>query len=245
MTRFALLAAFVLLAASSTAAQPQRRAALTAGAQTQRRPVVVELFTSQGCSSCPPADAFLSDLAREGMDVLPLGFHVTYWNGLGWRDPYSLDAATARQRQYASRLGLDSVYTPQMVVDGRAEVVGSDRRAALDAIREAVARGPSGPALHLARSGERVIVDAAAGTGSGTLWLIGYDPEHRTAVGHGENAGRSLTEANVVRGIVEAGHWTGEKLRVDTTAPEGQLLAAILQGADGSIIAAARDDRGG
>ena len=84
---------------------------LARAGQVQDAPVVVELFTSQGCSSCPPADAFLTDLARQRRDVLPLAYHVTYWDYLGWKDPYSLDAATARQRAYARYLGEDGVYT--------------------------------------------------------------------------------------------------------------------------------------
>src|SRR3978361_2390475 len=93
-------------------------AALTTTVYAQEPPVVVELFTSQGCSSCPPADAFLTDLARQRPDVLPLAFHVTSWDGLGWKDSYSLDSATQRQREYARHLGENGVYTPQMVVDG-------------------------------------------------------------------------------------------------------------------------------
>src|ERR1700743_1251433 len=88
---------------------------LTTAGQAQEAPTVVELFTSQGCSSCPPADAFLTDLAHQRHDVLPLAFHVTYWDSLGWKDPYSLAAATVRQREYARHLGEDGVYTPQMV----------------------------------------------------------------------------------------------------------------------------------
>jgi hypothetical protein len=105
-------------------------------ATADARPVVVELFTSQGCSSCPPADALLGELARRG-DVLALGFHISYWDGLGWRDPFSSQSSTDRQRAYARLLGTGQVYTPQMVVDGRREMVGSDRAAVLAALRDA------------------------------------------------------------------------------------------------------------
>ena len=117
---------------------------LAAAAAAAERPVVVELFTSEGCSSCPPADAYLTDLARGRRDVLPLAFHVTYWNSLGWRDPYSLDAATSRQSQYGSRFG-DGSYTPEMVVDGQKGLVGSER-GATSAVKVAGSRSPSGPA---------------------------------------------------------------------------------------------------
>ncbi len=219
-------------------------AAVPVSAESPHRPVVVELFTSQGCSSCPPADAFLTDLARERMDVLPLGFHVTYWNSLGWHDPYSLDAATQRQRRYAGQLGTDTVYTPQMVVDGRRDVVGSDRAAALVAIREAAARTDAAPVLRVTRMGGRVVIDAGAGRGSGTLLLVGYDPEHRTAVGRGENAGRSLTESNLVREMVQAGEWTGSPAHLEAAAPAGERTAVLLQAPDGAIIAAARAEGG-
>jgi hypothetical protein len=102
---------------------------ITQANAAQPRPVVVELFTSQGCSSCPPADRFLSELSDTRSDVLPLAFHVTYWNQLGWKDPFSLDAATERQAQYGRRFG-DGSYTPEMVIDGKTGVVGSDRESA-------------------------------------------------------------------------------------------------------------------
>src|SRR5207237_6946897 len=92
------------------------------------RPVVIELFTSQGCSSSPPANAYLNEMARDRRDVLPLAFHVTYWDRLGWKDPFSLQAATDRQERYGSRFG-DGSYTPEIVVDGVTSHVGSDRNA--------------------------------------------------------------------------------------------------------------------
>src|SRR5712692_8081349 len=120
-----------------------RRAILCCGlaliaipAAAEPRPVVVELFTSQGCSSCPPADALLGELARRG-DVLALGFHISYWDSLGWKDPLSSQNSTDRQRSYARRFTGGRVYTPQIVVDGTSEMVGSDRDAVLAALRKA------------------------------------------------------------------------------------------------------------
>src|SRR3984957_10881985 len=100
------------------------------------RPVVVELYTSQGCSSCPPANAYLNELSRDRRDILPLAFHVTYWDRLGWKDPFSLPAATQRQDRYGHRFG-DGSYTPEMVVDGVASMVGSDRGDVASAIENA------------------------------------------------------------------------------------------------------------
>jgi hypothetical protein len=109
---------------------------VSASASADTRPVVVELFTSQSCSSCPPADALLGELARRG-DVVALGFHISYWDGLGWKDPFSSRSSTDRQRVYAQLFGLGQVYTPQMVVDGAREMVGSDRDQVLAAVRDA------------------------------------------------------------------------------------------------------------
>src|SRR5215469_10793837 len=113
-----------------------------AAAFADERPVVVELFTSQGCSSCPPANAYLNELARERADVLPLAFHVTYWDRLGWKDPFSLEAATARQDVYGHRFG-DGSYTPEIVVDGVSSHVGSSRQEVGSAIELAKRQSPT------------------------------------------------------------------------------------------------------
>ena len=150
----------------------------------QARPVVVELFTSEGCSSCPPADAYLTSLARGRSDVLPLAFHVTYWNSLGWRDPYSFEGATARQNDYASRLGSGTVFTPQMVVDGRRSVVGSDRGEA-DALIGRARAGETSAPVSLRAQGNAVTIRVGPGQGVGRVLLVGFDHEHQTHIGRG------------------------------------------------------------
>lgn len=200
------------------------------------RPVVVELFTSEGCSSCPPADRFLTELARRP-DVLPLAFHVTYWNALGWRDPFSFEGATARQASYAAQLGGGS-YTPEMVVDGRRGLVGSDRGEAAAAIT--ASRGGEAVPVRLARSGDRLSVTVGAGAGRGRVLLIGFDPRHETAIGRGENAGHTLIETNVVRSITVIGAYEGAAVALDAAIGAGSDAAVLVQRADGRILGAAR-----
>ena len=210
----------------------------TVAATAAERPVVVELFTSEGCSSCPPADAFLTDLSQGRGDVLPLAFHVTYWNRLGWKDPFSLAAATERQARYGARFG-DGSYTPEMVVDGRKGLVGSERDTAESAI--AAARRRSGEtAVEVSRVGGTVAITVGGGRGTGRVVLIGFDHQHRTAVGRGENGGRTLTESNIVRSIRPVGQWTGAPLSLSADAPEGQDAAVLVEAPDGSIVGAAR-----
>lgn len=215
-------------------------AALLAGVvPATARPVVVELFTSQSCSSCPPAEALIADLAREGDGVLPLAFHVTYWDHLDWRDTFSLPAATQRQRAYAQRLN-DSVYTPQAVIDGRFGLVGSREasvRAAIAAARQSADMG-SVP-VSLAR-GDGLSVRLGAGSGAGHVTLVGFDPRHVTSVARGENAGRTITQANVVRSVVEIGRWTGAAQAWTVPWPTGEAAAVIVQDEAGHIIGAAR-----
>lgn len=203
-------------------------------------PVVVELFTSQGCSSCPPADAFLTDLARQRQDVLPLAFHVTYWNYLGWKDPYSLEAATARQKEYARFLGADGIYTPQMVVDGRTGFVGSDRAEGIRAIGKAPAKTVT---LRVTRDGDALRISVGAGSGRARVLLVGYDVEHKTPVGRGENLGRTLLETNIVRSFTQIADWTGAAADVRHALPEGEAIAVLLQADDGRIIGAARAEK--
>lgn len=210
-------------------------------AQAAERPVVVELFTSQSCSSCPPAEEVLTELSRGRPDLLPLGYHVTYWNRLNWRDTYSLPAATERQNEYAAQFGGDSVFTPQLVVDGRRSVVGSQRGDVAAAIEQARAQARNAADLGLAREGGNVIVTVGPGSGAGRLLLVGFDRgEHRTSVKSGENAGRELTQSNIVRSIRTLGQWTGSAQRFSEPAPLGADAAVILQAPDGRILGAAR-----
>ncbi|GJE62141.1 DUF1223 domain-containing protein [Methylobacterium trifolii] len=213
--------------------------AVPAAASAAGRPVVVELFTSQSCSSCPPAEALLAELAREGADLLPLAFHVTYWNHLSWRDTYSLPAATARQQTYAARLG-DQVYTPQAVIDGRLGLVGSEAGAVRGAIARASGAAVAEAPVALAREGGNLVVRLGAGSGAGSVTLVGFDPSHVTAVPRGENAGRTITQANVVRSLRDIGRWTGAAQTLTAALPQGAAAAVIVQAADGRILGAAR-----
>jgi len=203
------------------------------------RPVVVELFTSQGCSSCPPANAYLNELSRGRRDVLALAFHVTYWDRLGWKDPFSIEAATDRQGVYGHRFG-DGSYTPEIVVDGAAGMVGSDRAQVGSAIDSAKRNGSTSAAVNVTRAGEQVSIEVGAGAGRARVLLIGFDHEHTTAIGRGENSGRTLTEANVVRSIRAIGLWSGAALRLNERFPDGQDVAVLLEAPDGRIIGASR-----
>ena len=205
-------------------------------ARGAERLTVVELFTSQGCSSCPPADALLAELAAGDPGVLPLGMHVTYWDRLGWKDPFSLPAATERQHAASARAGLDHVYTPQVVVDGVRQGVGSDAREVRRLIAAARSERREGVAVNVLATDAGVVVTAGAGAGRGTLLVVGFDARHVTAVGRGENGGRTLTEVNVVRAIVPAGAWSGGAVSFAVPRPAGEKVAVLLQAADGRIL---------
>jgi hypothetical protein len=215
-----------------------------APAEVPRGPVVLELFTSEGCSSCPPADALLTELATHP-ELLPLAFHVTYWDGLGWKDPFSLAAATERQRAYAAHLGADTVYTPELVVNGQRAVVGSDRGAVMTAIDAASHEAPAPASLRLRGGQAGLAVDVGGGGGTASIWVAGYDRQHRTAIGRGENGGRTLLEANIVRSMRQIGTWTGQPLHLDVEPIAGEEAAALLQAPDGRILSAARLERTG
>ena len=215
-------------------------AAQSTPAPSARVPVVVELFTSEGCSSCPPADALLSKLAQEqpvpGVEIIPLGMHVTYWDQLGWKDAASLPLATTRQQDYAVVFGTDRIYTPQAVIDGQDEVVGSDEAA----LRRAIARAAKRPHLNmdLTASVERDGIHADVSFGAlpadqhdegprepmRTVIIITED-DVTSVVKRGENGGRTLHHAAVVRRVVEGGklgqlapEWNRSHLRLTALA---------------------------
>jgi hypothetical protein len=203
------------------------------------RPVVVELFTSQGCSSCPPANAYLNDLARERHDVLPLAFHVTYWDRLGWKDPFSLPAATDRQARYGSRFG-DGSYTPEIVVDGVNGHVGSYRDEIGSAIDRAKAGATKAAAVKVSRKDDQLLVEVGPGEGRGRVLLVGFDHYHKTAIRRGENGGRTFEELNVVRSVRPLADWQGTALRLTEQTPEGEDVAVLVEAPDGRIVGAAR-----
>jgi hypothetical protein len=215
-------------------------AAFSSGmAQAAERPVVVELFTSQGCSSCPPANAFLNELSKQPSDVLALAFHVTYWDYLGWKDPFSLTLATDRQAQYGRRFG-DGSYTPEIVVDGAAGMVGSDRGEVNKAMAKARAQNLTAADVTLVARDGKVSIDIGAGKGAARVMLVGFDREHVTAIGRGENSGRTMAEANIVRSFRNVGQWNGAPVHLEAQLPDGEQVAVILEGSDGRIVGASR-----
>jgi hypothetical protein len=217
---------------------------LPAIASASERPVVVELFTSQGCSSCPPANAFLNEMSKGRSDVLPLGFHVTYWDRLGWKDPFSLEAATVRQDRYGHRFG-DGSYTPEIVVNGSAGLVGSDREEVNAAISRAKKDRPDSPEVSVDRKGDSVAIKIGAGNGNGKALLVGFDHEHTTKIGRGENGGHTFVESNVVRSIRPVGEWSGKPIEMTEHFPDGEDVAVLLEAPDGSIVGAGRLSAGG
>jgi len=180
-------------------------------------PVLVELFTSEGCSSCPPADALLSRLGRtqpvHGADIIVLEEHVDYWDRLGWKDPFSSEAATARQSEYGQAFGGREVYTPQMIVDGHAEFVGSSDNDAVRAIR-AASQAPK-PEIQLSwETGDTLSIHIEplnnSGQGDGQqLFLVVAENMLHSDVKRGENAGRALEHNGVVRQLVPIGKIDG------------------------------------
>jgi len=177
--------------------------------------VVVELFTSQGCSSCPPADRLLGELAARD-DVIALSFHVDYWNYLGWDDPFSSVESTNRQRSYRAAFGLRYVYTPQIVIGGAAQAVGSHRGEVLRAVERL--RGAKQVKVDVSHPDKKTaIVRIGAGetpAGPATVWLFAYDKSHSTDIRRGENSGVKLVNTHVVRATREIGEWTGKDLKI-------------------------------
>jgi hypothetical protein len=211
---------------------------------TSTTPVVVELFTSQGCNACPPADAFLGELVQRP-DLIALSLHVDYWNYIGWKDPFSSPEATQRQRNYAGSLGLSSVYTPQMVIDGSFDAVGSNRAQVNEAIAAASQRTKIPVTIATSQTGGWLVTIRDAEVDQpATVWLALYDRQHVTPVRHGENAGKTLTNYNIVRAFRRIGRWDGAKLDlpldVGATDLNDRGFAVIVQTGDaGPVLGAA------
>ena len=223
-----LVAAATLLGASAARAEP-----LT----------LIELFTSQGCSSCPPADDLVAELG-ERSDIIALSMHVNYWDYIGWKDPFASEATTERQRSYGRHLSRGMVYTPQTVIDGAAHTVGSNRASLERAIRKA--RGAKRLRLDIGLAltddkGLLVSVPGAHFSGQAAVWLARYDTERITPVSRGENAGRTLRNTNVVRDLQRIGTWTGKPLELRLPA---SALTAGEGGRDGCVIIVQEEDIG-
>lgn len=211
-------------------------------AAVAKTPVVVELFTAQGCASCSEANAHLGKLAkREGL--LALTFAVDYWDYLGWPDTFARPEFTARQKAYVDRLELREPYTPQVVVDGRAQAGGlqTEKVDRLIAVAEGAPRDPPDMAFIGARR-----VDVGSGRvprGGAEVWLVRYDPrEQDVVVKKGDNRGKTVVHRNVVRELVRLGAWRGRPTayRLPASEEEGLVTAILLQGVGGGRILAAK-----
>ena len=201
-------------------------AAVSAASAAERDPVVVELYTSQGCNTCPPADIYLGELAARE-DVITLSLHIDYWDYIGWKDRFATPESTDRQYGYAQAMGERRVYTPQMVIHGTTHESGR-RRASIEAIIErahAALRPRVAVALTRRDDGTAVVeIPASDPGGPAEIWLMLVDQAHTVAIRSGENSGRTLTYHNVVREIVSLGTWDGEARRIPLS----------LVGADGT-----------
>ncbi len=215
-------------------------------AAPEKNPVVLELFTSQGCSSCPPADALLRDYVKED-GVIALSFNVDYWDYLGWKDTLASPANTERQSAYSRFAGRRGIYTPELMVAGRWSVIGSDRRAVREAIQRA--RQTAGPkvAIDTARDQGKIVVkiDGPSDLGEAIIWLVRFDKKHSIKIKRGENRGREITYHNVVRDFHSLGMWQGKPMEIalmhDQLTRDGADGCAIIvqQKRFGPIVGAA------
>jgi hypothetical protein len=221
-----------------------------AGAETLRAQpkAVVELFTSQGCAQCPPADALLTSLAERG-DVVALAYHVDYWDYIGWEDTFGNQVFSDRQRGYAKSWGSSSIFTPQMVINGSEGVVGSRR----DEVQDAVASAQLPLSLALERHGDmlKVIIPADGSLADAHVWLVRYMDRAEVAIESGENAGKSMVYTQVVTDRQMLGMWeasTGAEIKLplaalaDTAAGPGGIAVLVQQernGMPGPILGAA------
>lgn len=216
---------------------------LPAGANAGGPKAVLELFTSQGCSSCPAADKLLAGYARQD-EIIALSFAVDIWDYLGWRDTLASHENTERQRDYARKFGDSQVYTPQMIVNGVTHVVGSQGARIDKAIKESELAGGLPVPVSIALSEDAVNIDVGAAGGPwpmrGTLWLVLFDQSRTVKIGRGENSGRTITYYNVVRKMQRLQMWKGKAISL--SLPQAELYES---GADGCVVLLQTEASGG
>ena len=215
-------------------------AALSSPAAAHKLPVVVELFTAQGCSSCGKANVFVGELA-ERPDVLVLTWPVDYWDYLGWSDTFAMPPFADRQRAYVKRLGLREVYTPQVVVNGRWQAAGG-KPEQVEGLLQQAARAPQNPPdMLFMQNGKIAVGSGPVPRGGAEVWLIRYDPrELEVDVRKGDNRGETIRHRNVVRQVERLGRWRGRPTayRLPPTEEEDlETLVVVQQTGGGRILA--------
>lgn len=230
--KFGPLFIATLLAGCSVQSEPAANSSASAA-----QPTVIELYQSQGCSSCPPALAVLDALATRP-DVLALNFAVTYWDQLGWKDQFAKPEFTARQWDYSKAQGRSNVQTPQLIINGRIAVLGSRK----GEVESAIAANPRPPGPAISMAADSVTIGAGKVTRA-TIWLVDYDPRRiPVPIRAGENGGRTLVHTDIVRRLTALGEWRGAQVRLPLPAATVGLNRAILvqDGRGGPIVAAGR-----
>jgi hypothetical protein len=241
MSHFSRLASLSLIISTSACQQQptitsKAEAKTPSTAATAANPVVVELYQSQGCSSCPPANAALNAVADQP-GVIALSFAVTYWDRLGWKDIFGDKAYTQRQYDYAHALGNANVATPQIIINGKAAITGIKRGELAQSIASSSPIS-GGPSISIGKAD----VTIGKGKGAAHIWLVRYDPRtHNIAIRSGENSGRTLPHKNVVRNLARLGEWNGNEKRFklpDSASAHLKTVILVQRIGAGPIIAA-------
>ena len=243
------LALFLCPAAAGAQSEPPAQREARDQSEAQKQPkAVVELFTSQGCSSCPAADALLKRMTLRG-DIIPLSLNVDYWDHLGWKDTLASPKNSSRQKAYAKALSSGNVYTPQVVVNGAAQAIGSNEAEVQKAIEATTRDGAAkGVTIEAHAVNGKIVVEvgeavAGAAERSATVWLATVEPKVYVEIKHGENRGRKLGYYNVVRELSPAGMWSGKAMTLElplgAVAQPGARHVVIVQVGDvGRILGA-------
>lgn len=247
MPIFRALTLGILLAAFGQAAWAKNTA--IAQKTLPPHPVLLELFTSQGCSDCPAADKLVTELAHRP-DVIALSLPITYWDILGWKDTFATDANTRRQKSYARIMNRSGVYTPQMIIDGQLDVVGNQRDRVMQAValRTSASGHEAAVPVLLRRTGNRIEIAIAkskhAPKNAATIWVMRTLGQGSVNIGDGENRNRLLSYTNVVRDLQRAGEWKGQAMKIDLPVNLAKLqydgIVVVLQTQDlGPVLGAA------